>query len=75
MPSGPGRLDALRGLRGQWEDRGRGDRYHLLRGARQVRRAPEPGGVAHVDEGFDDDHRDIHYRIARSLPFLARALG
>lgn len=71
----PRRLDALRGLRGLWVDCGRKDEYHLLWGARQVHRALTDGGVPHVYEEFDDDHRDIDYRMDRSLPFLARALG
>ena len=38
-------------------------------------RALERHGVPHIYEEFPDDHSSVDYRMDRSLPVLAKALG
>jgi hypothetical protein len=40
-----------------------------------MHRLLDRAGVAHTYEEFGDDHSSVDYRMDRSLPFLAEALG
>lgn len=66
---------SLASLRGIWIDCGWRDQYHIHYGSRILSRRLAELGVRHVYEEFDDTHSGIDYRMDRSLPFLARALG
>ena len=68
-------IDSLRSLKGLWIECGTMDQYNLLYGARRLHRLLEGAGVAHIYEEFADNHSSLDYRLDRSLPFLARALG
>ncbi len=65
----------LRKLKALYIDCGTLDQYNLVYGARRLHRLLEQRGIAHVYEEFRDDHSSIDYRLDRSLPALARALG
>ena len=65
----------LKRLKALWLDCGDADQYNLLYGARRLHRKLEAAGVTHVYEEFPDTHSAIDYRMDRSLPFLAKALG
>ncbi|MGC1757930.1 MAG: hypothetical protein WA742_01110, partial [Candidatus Cybelea sp.] len=55
-------------------DCGRRDEYNLDIGARVVSERIRDLGLAVRHEEFDDDHRNVNYRYAVSLPALAAAL-
>lgn len=67
--------DALRSLRLLYVDCGARDEWNLHHGARALARRLEAAGVPHVHEEFDDDHKQIDYRMDVSLPRLAAALA
>ncbi|HUZ49857.1 MAG TPA: alpha/beta hydrolase-fold protein [Candidatus Dormibacteraeota bacterium] len=64
----------LQRLRLRYLDCGRRDEYGLDIGARLVATGLRNAGLSVVHEEFDDDHRNVGYRYARSLPLLAAAL-
>lgn len=64
----------LASLRGLFIDCGNRDQYHLVYGARILRRSLQELGIAHHYEEFDDDHSGIDYRLDVSLPHLYRAV-
>ncbi len=66
----PRSLDAFRRLRSVYLDCGTRDEHHLRWGARMVVEALRASGVEVVHEEFDDGHRGIDYRYARSLSYL-----
>ncbi len=68
------RVEELRRLRLRYLDCGRRDEYGLDIGARLVAAGLRDAGLSVVHEEFDDDHRNVGYRYARSLPLLAAAL-
>jgi S-formylglutathione hydrolase FrmB len=72
----PAALDRFRTLLTVYVDCGTRDEHHLRWGARSVAAALRQGGVPVLHEEFDDGHRGIDYRYARSLelvlPRLAR---
>jgi hypothetical protein len=61
-------------LRLRYLDCGRRDEYGLDIGARVVAARIRALGLSVVHEEFDDDHRNVGYRYARSLPALAGVL-
>ncbi|MGV3592705.1 MAG: alpha/beta hydrolase [Gammaproteobacteria bacterium] len=65
----------LRQLKALYIDCGTLDQYNLLYGARRLHRLLDQRGIAHRYEEFKDDHSGIDYRLDRSLPLLAKALG
>jgi hypothetical protein len=73
----PESLDRFRTLETLFLDCGARDEFHLRWGARSIAAALRDGGAPVVHEEFDDGHRGIDYRYARSLsvilPRLARA--
>jgi S-formylglutathione hydrolase FrmB len=72
----PAAIDRFRGLGTVFLDCGARDEFHLRWGARSIAAALREGGAPVVHEEFDDGHRGIDYRYARSLtvvlPRLAR---
>ncbi len=70
----PERSDAFRRLRSVYLDCGTRDEFHLRWGARMVVEALRAGGVEVAHEEFDDGHRGIDYRHARSLAYLGARL-
>ncbi len=70
----PRHLDAFRRLRSLFLDCGTRDEFNLRWGARMVVEALRQGGVEVVHEEFDDGHRGIDYRYARSLAFIGSRL-
>jgi S-formylglutathione hydrolase FrmB len=64
----------LERLRLRYLDCGRRDEYNLDIGARVVSERIRDLGLAVRHEEFDDDHRNVNYRYAVSLPALAAAL-
>ena len=70
----PRHLDAFRRLRSLFLDCGTRDEFNLRWGARMVVEALRQGGVEVVHEEFDDGHRGIDYRYARSLAFIGPRL-
>ncbi|MHB8148474.1 MAG: alpha/beta hydrolase [Vulcanimicrobiaceae bacterium] len=68
------RVAELERLRLRYLDCGRRDEYGLDIGARLVAAGLREAGLSVVHEEFDDDHRNVGYRYARSLPLLAAAL-
>jgi hypothetical protein len=70
----PERLDAFRRLRSVYVDCGTRDEFNLRWGARRVVEALRSGRVEVTHEEFDDGHRGIDYRYARSLAFLGPRL-
>ena len=71
----PGAVEGLKSLKALWIDCGAVDQYNLVYGARRLHRILTDEGVEHTYEEFDDNHSSTDYRMDRSLPFLARALG
>lgn len=69
------RGEGLKRLKALYIDCGDADQYDLVYGARRFHLALERLGVPHTYEEFPDDHSGIDYRMDRSLPLLARALG
>lgn len=69
-----GRRAELKRLRLRYLDCGRRDEYNLDIGARVVSERIRDLGLAVRHEEFDDDHRNVNYRYAVSLPALAAAL-
>lgn len=69
-----GRLSELGRLRLRYLDCGRRDEYGLDIGARIVVQRMREAGLDVRHEEFDDDHRNVGYRYAVSLPALAAAL-
>ncbi len=65
---------ALAALRLRYVDCGRRDEYGLDLGARLLVDRMRAMGLTVAHEEFDDDHRNIGYRYAVSLPALARVL-
>ncbi len=61
-------------LRLRYLDCGRRDEYALDVGARVLRDRMREMGLEVQHEEFDDDHRNVGYRYAVSLPALANAL-
>jgi enterochelin esterase family protein len=70
----PGKRDELARLRLRYVDCGRRDEYGLDLGARIFARRVRDLGLDVRHEEFDDDHRNVGYRYAVSLPALARVL-
>lgn len=70
----PRRRAELERLRLRYLDCGRRDEYGLDVGARVVARRIADLGLDVVHEEFDDDHRNVGYRYATSLPALAAVL-
>ncbi|MGH7754914.1 MAG: alpha/beta hydrolase [Vulcanimicrobiaceae bacterium] len=66
--------EALRRLRLRYLDCGRRDEYGLDLGARFVAERIRALGLEVRHEEFDDDHRNVGYRYAVSLPALAAVL-
>ena len=64
----------LERLRLRYVDCGRKDEYALDVGARVLARRMREMGLTVRHEEFDDDHRNVGYRYAASLPALARAM-
>jgi poly(3-hydroxybutyrate) depolymerase len=71
----PLHLDAFRRLRSVYVDCGTRDEFNLRWGARMVVEALRAGGVEVLHEEFDDGHRGIDYRYARSLGHLLPRLA
>jgi enterochelin esterase family protein len=69
-----GQRDALARLRLRYLDCGRRDEYNLDVGARVVSERIRALGLDVRHEEFDDDHRNVGYRYATSLPALAAVL-
>jgi hypothetical protein len=65
---------ALARLRLRYLDCGRRDEYGLDIGARVFARRVRDLGLEVLHEEFDDDHRNVGYRYAVSLPALAAVL-
>ncbi len=61
-------------LRLRYLDCGRRDEYNLDIGARVIARRIRDLGLEVRHEEFDDDHRNVGYRYAISLPALAAVL-
>jgi enterochelin esterase family protein len=68
------RAEELGRLRLRYLDCGRRDEYALNVGARVVAARLREMGLAVYHEEFDDDHRNVGYRYAVSLPALARVM-
>lgn len=66
--------DALARLRLRYLDCGRRDEYGLDIGARVFTRRCRDLGLEIRHEEFDDDHRNVGYRYAVSMPALANVL-
>lgn len=64
----------LERLRLRYLDCGRRDEYGLDIGARILAKRMRDGGLGVHHEEFDDDHRNVGYRYAVSLPLLANVL-
>ncbi len=71
----PRRLDAFRRLRSAYLDCGTRDEFRLRWGARMVAESLRQGGVEVEHQEFDDGHRGIDYRYARSLAYLLPRMG
>jgi enterochelin esterase-like enzyme len=69
------RAAELKKLKLLYFDCGTVDQYNLLYGSRRLHSLLEQRGIAHVYEEFPDNHSSIDYRLDRSLPLLATALG
>jgi len=69
-----GRQAELSRLRLRYLDCGRRDEYNLDIGARVVSRRIRDLGLDVRHEEFDDDHRNVGYRYAVSLPALSAVL-
>jgi S-formylglutathione hydrolase FrmB len=69
------RMDAFRRLASLYVDCGTRDEFNLRWGARMVVEVLRAGGVEVTHEEFDDGHRGIDYRYARSLGFLLPRLA
>ncbi|HTX59846.1 MAG TPA: alpha/beta hydrolase-fold protein [Verrucomicrobiae bacterium] len=69
-----GHAAQLGALRLRFVDCGRRDEYGLDIGARVVTQRMRALGLDVVHEEFDDDHRNIAYRYAHSLPALGAVL-
>jgi hypothetical protein len=70
----PGKKAELGRLRLRYLDCGRRDEYALDIGARLMAQRIRDLGLSVHHEEFDDDHRNVGYRYAVSLPLLADAL-
>lgn len=70
----PGKKAELGRLRLRYLDCGRRDEYGLDIGARLTAQRIRDLGLSVHHEEFDDDHRNVGYRYAVSLPLLADAL-
>jgi S-formylglutathione hydrolase FrmB len=70
----PHRAAELGRLRLRYLDCGRRDEYGLDIGAREMARRIGDLGLTVRHEEFDDDHRNVGYRYAVSLPALSEAL-
>lgn len=70
----PHRRAELARLRLRYLDCGRRDEYGLDIGAREMARAIKTLGLGVRHEEFDDDHRNVGYRYAVSLPALSEIL-
>jgi enterochelin esterase family protein len=68
------RYEQLARLRLRFLDCGRRDEYALDVGARMFAGRVREMGLDVRHEEFDDDHRNVGYRYAVSLPALARVL-
>mgnify|MGYP005816485491 CR=1 FL=1 len=71
----PARLASFRRLRSTYLDCGARDEFQLRWGTRMVVEALRAGGVEVAHEEFEDGHRGIDYRYARSLTHLGARLG
>ena len=69
-----GKTAELQRLRLRYLDCGRRDEYGLDVGARVMAQRMRDLGMSVHHEEFDDDHRNVGYRYAISLPLLANAL-
>ena len=69
-----GKKAELERLRLRYLDCGRRDEYGLDIGARVVAQRLRDFGLAVIHQEFDDDHRNVGYRYAVSMPLLAKAL-
>ncbi|HEX9289781.1 MAG TPA: alpha/beta hydrolase-fold protein [Anaeromyxobacteraceae bacterium] len=66
----PEAIERFRTLRSVYVDCGTRDEFNLRWGARMVVESLRAGGVEVVHEEFDDGHRGVDYRYARSLSYL-----
>jgi S-formylglutathione hydrolase FrmB len=71
----PRALDAYRQLSSIYVDCGTRDEFNLRWGTRMVVEALRAGGLEVVHEEFDDGHRAVDYRYARSLAYLLPRLA
>ncbi len=71
----PARLASFRRLRSTYLDCGTRDEFQLRWGARMVVEGLRAGGVEVAHEEFEDGHRGIDYRYARSLAYLGARLA
>ena len=70
----PPRPEGARALKMLWLDAGRRDEFRLHVGARRVRRALDPLGIALRYSEHNGGHFTLNDRLDQSLPALARAL-
>jgi len=73
-PAGPEEIAELARLRLRYVDCGRKDEYGLDVGARVFTQRLRDQGLEVRHEEFPDDHRNVGYRYAVSLPALAAVL-
>jgi S-formylglutathione hydrolase FrmB len=71
----PATLDRFRSLASVFLDCGTRDEFNLRWGARSVAAALRAGGVDVRHEEFDDGHRGVDYRYARSLQVVLPRLA
>jgi S-formylglutathione hydrolase FrmB len=71
----PAAIERFRTLGTVFLDCGSRDEFNLRWGARQVAEALRAGGVEVLHEEFDDGHRGIDYRYARSLSYVLPRLA
>ncbi|MDJ0654374.1 MAG: alpha/beta hydrolase-fold protein [Xanthomonadales bacterium] len=71
----PGRIEALKSMRGIYIDCGSRDQYHIHYGSRRLSRLMAQHEVEHQYLEFDGTHSNIDHRFDQSLPFLYQALS
>jgi hypothetical protein len=74
VEAAPGARAELTRLRLRYIDCGRKDEYLLDMGARMLAQRLREMGLDVDHQEFDDDHRNIGYRYAVSLPALGAVL-
>jgi len=68
-------FEGLKRLKLFYLDCGDADQYNLVYGSRRLAKRLTQLGIPHIYEEFSDDHSSVDYRMDRSLPLLAKALG